>query len=446
MQKMILHTKSIYRWTLWFLVVCSVWLTISVVVFFRIDFPFSFSHISILISFLVLILIFREKIKLPIPHAYLLCVFIFLFLLSLLKGFFIESETVTYINETFLTHYLYKKEDYPKFNSTFLYFKEVFHLAFAIITIFVSSLIVKKSNLSIDDFKYGLQKYLYYLVLFYLIIYSIFFIYEDIINIIGTNRYNGFRSFTSVRDQYFSKYFTYRLGITLSEPSFSGLYVLIFSPLIFLKSRYRSRLLILVPVFFLFNSSKYAVGVALIMILFWCCSLVVKILKSKKYFILFPIILLSFFVFSGIFIYSNWEKFAEILSGQSGHSRIFSMVSAINFFLNNLLTGIGIGQYPISFVNSFGGTSQIEDVLIRTPSAQSMFLNGLAEFGAVYILFILFIIFFLIKSHKKDKFLFYCSFILIFNLNASAGNGFNMLYYWVLLIFFSFYAWQNKIN
>tara|TARA_R110001592_G_scaffold363350_2_gene684722 strand:+ start:888 stop:2237 length:1350 start_codon:yes stop_codon:yes gene_type:complete len=444
MSNLLISKSKIFRLLFWLLLVCSIWLTISVFVFIRFDAPINFAHVSIIISLLTIFLIYRQKISLSLPHALLLLLFSYLIFLSLIKGFFIKPETVTYINKTFLTHYLYKTENYPKFNSIFLYFKELFHLFFTLITIFVASIIIKKSDINLDDFKYYLQKYLYYLVVFYLIIYCIFYFYHDIISLISTNRYNGFRSFTSVKDQYFSRYFTYRLGITHTEPSFSGLYVLIFAPLIFLKSKYSGRLKILVPLFFLFNSSKYVVAVALIIILLCGVVFLVKLLRNRKYFILFPIFVVLLVLSASVFLYLNWEKFYNILSGQSGFSRIFSMVSGLKFFLSNFFTGMGIGQYPVYFTNNFGGTDLIKNVLIRVPSAQSMLINGLAEFGASYILFILFLGVFIIKAFKRDKYLFYCGVILLFNLNASAGNGFNMIYYWVLLTFFTFYAWGNK--
>lgn len=433
----------IYNKAFWLLLVCSVWTTISVLIFMRVDLPINFSHIAIVFSFLIIVL-FKEKLSLPKQHAYLVCFFLLIFLLSIIKGFFIEPETVIYENKTFLNHYSYKTKDYPKFNSKFLYFKELLHLLFAILAIVVSSVIIKKCHINLETFKLFLQKYLYFLVIFYLVIYGVFYFYEDIINIISTNRHNGFRSFTSVRDQYFSKYFTYRLGITLSEPSFSGLYVLIFTPLIFLKSKYSLKLKLLVPLFFLFNSSKYVIALVLLMVLLWGILFLIKTIKSKKLFLMFPIFFLSFLSATIYFINTYWDKLSNVLSGQSGFSRIFSMKAGLHFFLDNFLLGTGIGQYPIYFVNSYGGTSLIENVLIRVPSAQSMIINGLSEFGISYILFIIFILLFLFKAYKRDKFLFYCSLILVFNLNASAGNGFNMIYYWVLLTFFTFYAWQNK--
>lgn len=436
-----IRKELLYRSLFIFLLVCSIWLTVSCFLFFRFDAPLNFSHSSIVISGIVLLFIFRDSLSFKKPHFFLIVFFLSILLLSIVKFFFIENVTLRHSH--WVWNNMVKSKAYVTFNSYYLFFKEFFHLIFLLITLIVSSIVIKKSNLEFDKFKFTLQKYLYYLVVFYLIIYGVFFIYEDVIYLFGTNRYNGFRSFTAVPGQNFLEIFPYRLGITHTEPSFSGLYVLIFTPLIFLKSKYSKRLKILVPLFFLFNSSKYVLAVTAVAILVWLIIYLYKISRKNGHKILGYISLFLFI--SLILLYRIYDdKILEILNGYSGYSRLFSIFSGLYFFIQNIFFGTGIGQFPIHFINTFEGSSYLENILIINPSAQSMFVSGLAEFGIIYMVFIAFIIYFLYKSYQRDVFLFYCSLILIFNFNASAGNGFNMIYYWVLLIFFSYYAWETK--
>lgn len=439
---MIVKKKSIYRALVLFLLVCSAWITISVFIFVRFDSPINFSHVSVLLSVLILALV-GFHLKLDKVHGFLIFFFIGLLIISSVYFFFIKNLTITYINPNFKNHSIYKYLPNPIFNSRYLFIKEYLHLIFALITIIVSSIIIKSSLINLDDFKRLLQKYLYYLLLFYILLYVIFLKYEDVIAIISTNQHNGFRSFLNVKNQYFLDLFKNRLGITLSEPSFSGLYVIIFSPFAFVKSKFRSRILILLPCFLLLNSSKYAIAAALLIGCLYLVIMLINVLKSKKYFIYFlPLLFTSFFGVSLFFI-EHINKFKIILDGKSSSSRLFSMFSGLSFFQDNFLFGIGLGQYPIKFIESFSDTTYLENILIRTPSAQSMFVSGLAEFGIYYAIFILFLILFLIKSFRRDKLLFFSSVILVLNLNASAGNGFNMIYYWVLLTFYTFYAFEG---
>ena len=435
--------KVIYKKLFLFLLICSVWLTVSLFLVFRFDAPLNFSHTAVIVTSIILLLIFRENISLRKPHVFLIVFFVMLLFLSIIKFLFIDNETLMHGHWNWINGV--KVRAYIKLNSYFLFFKECFHLSFMILTLFVSSIVIKKSQITLENFKYILQKYLYYVVLFYLIVYGIFFYYEDIIAIFGTNRYNGFRSFAAVKNQNFFKIFPYRLGITHTEPSFSGLYVLIFSPLIFLKSKYKNRLIILVPLFFVFNASKYVLAVTIIICLIWSLFKLYKISKENRHQILKYLMLFFSLIITVLYYHYN-EKIIEVLNDYSGYSRLFSMFSGLLFFSKNLFTGIGIGQFPIQFVENFEGTHYLEKILIISPSAQNMFVSGLAEFGFIYISFIIFVFCFLYKIYYRDIILFYCSLILIFNFHASPGNGFNMIYYWVLLIFFSFYAWDTKKN
>ena len=148
--------KILYRNLFNLLLICSVWLTVSCFLFFRFDAPINFTHTSVIISFLGLIFIYREKISLAKPHIFLLLFFCALLLLSIVKLGFIKNETLKHYYVIWNNNI--KGKDFKEFNSIFLFLKETFHLVFLILTIFIASIVIKKSQIDIESFKVRLQK------------------------------------------------------------------------------------------------------------------------------------------------------------------------------------------------------------------------------------------------------------------------------------------------
>lgn len=432
--KLVLNYNKIFI----LLLITSVFLTVSI--FIVIPFRSVFNFSTLIIFSLLILFILKRKIQIGKNEMWILFYFILLILYGLLLLPTYNTEVVEFLNYR-PTRKIFSGEAKSYYSETKRGVITVVYFIYACITLFVCFQVIKKVNK--QDLILITSKYVHFFCVVYLSIYILFIIGIDLTYFISTNTYYQFKNFLTSQGEFWNResfsLFPVRLGITLPEPSYSGMYMLLLYPFTAKLLAYRSYTRILLILCILLTASKFAITFLVILI---ASELFIKYIFKYTYqvvLLILGLLLISYFILPNLYELFYDKSFKSLFSSQTYLTRIESMKVGLEMSIKNLPFGVGPGRFPFNF-EKYKYVSSFKNFEGYYPN--NAYILYFAEYGIIMIPLYLYFIYGVIKSlFKNDKFLFTMgiSIMLVF-----ITNGFFYHTYFILFLTIMHYLLHEK--